>query len=146
MNIFERVKKFNLPLGQYAVFGGALLDAWGIRRANDLDIIVTPELFDKLKKDGSWQEDHGPNYELLRKGEADVTTVQDTPSVIGKGKYCPDRLQLIKDAVIIHGVPFVRVEEVLACKADYDRPKDHADIAAIKDYIKNHEGKDLYDI
>jgi len=54
MNIFERVKKFNLLLGEYAV-------------------------------------------------------------------YCPDRLQLIKDAVIINGGPFVRIEEVLACKSFLQR-------------------------
>lgn len=55
MNIFDRVKKFNLPLGQYAVFGSALLEVWGIRPAADLDIIATPELYEKLKKDG-WAE------------------------------------------------------------------------------------------
>lgn len=46
-NIFERIKKFNLPEGQYAVFGSSLLDVFGIRPAADLDIIVTPELFEK---------------------------------------------------------------------------------------------------
>ena len=145
LSIFERVKKFDLPLGEYAVFGSSLLDVWGIRRANDLDIIVTPELFEKLKKDDTWKDDSGPGYQLLKKGEADVTTVQDKPTV-GKGNYCPDRLQLIKDAVIIHGVPFVRIEEVLACKTDYDREKDHVDIAAIKEYIEKHKGEDLYDL
>ena len=46
MDIFARIKKFNLPRGEYAVFGSALLDVWGIRRAADLDIIATPELFE----------------------------------------------------------------------------------------------------
>ncbi len=141
MNIFERVKKFNLPAGEYAVFGSSLLDVWGIRRADDLDIIVTPELFAKLKMDSSWKDDSGDGYDLLTKDDADVTTTQDQPT---NGNYCPDRLQLIKDAVLINEVPFVRVEEVIACKTDYNRPKDLEDIKAIENYVKNRGEEDLY--
>jgi len=142
MDIFERVKKFSLPLGQYAVFGSSLLDVWGIRKSNDLDIIVIPELYDQLKKDG-WQEKKANGFMMLLKDDANVTTLQDKPT---DGNYCPDRMQLIKNAVIISGVPFVRIEEVLACKKAYNRTKDHNDIVAIEDYIKNHQGEDLYKI
>jgi len=45
MNIFERVKKLNLPLGEYVVIGGGILEALGIRNTNDVDIIVVPKLF-----------------------------------------------------------------------------------------------------
>lgn len=141
MNIFERVKKFNLPVGEYAVFGSSLLDVWGIRKAKDLDIIVTPELFERLKHDGGWKDDSGEGFELLTKEDADITTVQTQPTT---GDYCPDRLQLIKDAVLINGVPFVRVEEVLACKKAYNRPKDRGDIAALENYADSHKGQDLY--
>ena len=40
--------------------------------------------------------------------------------------------QLIKEAVIIQDVPFVRIEEVVACKTDYDREKDRVDIDSIQ--------------
>ena len=121
MTIFERVKKYNLPLGEYAVFGSSLLEVWGIRKANDLDIIVTPELFERLRQDNTWQDDSGDGYALLTKGEADVTTVQDKPT---HGDYLPDRIRLIKEAPIINGTPFVKIEEVIACKKAYNRPKD----------------------
>ena len=140
MDIFERIKKFNLPLGEYAVFGSSLLDVWGIRKANDLDIIVTPELYDQLKKEG-WEEKQAHGFTMLVKDDANITTTQDKPT---NGSYCPDRRQLIRDAVIINGVPFVRIEEVLVCKKDYAREKDHVDIAAIEDYIKNRPNQDLY--
>src|SRR3989338_7035700 len=119
MDIFERVKKLNFPIGEYAVFGSSLLDVWGIRKSNDLDIIVTPELFEHLRQDDTWEDDSGDDYELLTKGEADVTTVQEKPT---HGTYSPDRIKLIKNAAIINGVPFVRIEEVIACKKDYNRP------------------------
>lgn len=134
MNIFERVKKFNLPVGEYAVFGSSLLDAWGIRKANDLDIIVTPKLFEELKKEG-WEEKQGNGFTILVKGDANVTTVQDRPT---DGEYCPDRIQLIKDAEIINGVPFVKIEEVIACKRAYGRPKDFEDIQRIEEYLASN--------
>ncbi|OGZ14768.1 MAG: hypothetical protein A3J08_04305 [Candidatus Lloydbacteria bacterium RIFCSPLOWO2_02_FULL_51_11] len=131
MTIFERIKKFNLPRGEYAVFGSALLDVWGIRKAADLDIIVTPDLFAFLKQSG-WEERQAHGFPMLSKEEANVTTVQDEPT---DGNYCPDRRQLIKDAVYINEVPFVKIEEVIACKKAYDREKDRKDIVAIKKYL-----------
>lgn len=118
-------------MGEYAVFGSALLDVWGIRHAADLDIIATPELYDRLKKEG-WEEKQANGFPMLVKNDANVTTTQDRPT---DGSYCPNRLQLIKDASIIEGVTFVRVEEVIACKKAYNRPKDIADIAALEKYM-----------
>lgn len=129
--IFARIKKFNLPKGQYAVFGSALLDVWGLRQANDLDIIVTPELYEQLKKEG-WKERQGNGFRILTKEDANVTTVQDKPT---DGNYCPDRLQLIKDSIEINGIPFVKPEEVIACKTAYGREKDLRDIQMIQDYL-----------
>jgi hypothetical protein len=131
MEIFKRIEKFNLPKGQYAVFGSALLDVWGLRHANDLDIIVTPELFEQLKKEG-WEEKQGNGFSILSKMDADVTTVQNRPT---DGNYNPDRLQLIREAIEINGIPFVRVEEVIACKTAYNREKDLKDIKMLKEYL-----------
>lgn len=131
MDIFSRVRKFGLPAGQYAVFGSALLDVWGLRKANDLDIIVTPELYVQLKESG-WEERQGNGFTLLSKEDADVTTVQDGPT---NGDYYPNRLQLIRNAIEINGIPFVRIEEVVACKTAYNRPKDLEDIRLIKEYL-----------
>ncbi|MBI1957248.1 MAG: hypothetical protein HY434_01065 [Candidatus Liptonbacteria bacterium] len=133
MPIFDRIKKFNLPVGQYAVFGSALLDVWGIRKAADLDIIVTTELYERLKSEG-WEEKQANGFPMLSRDDANVTTMQDRPT---DGSYCPDRLQLIKDAVIIEGIPFVRVEEVIACKKAYNRPKDIVDIAALEKHLNS---------
>ncbi len=133
--IFKRIEKFNLPRGQYAVFGSALLDVWGLRDANDLDIIVTPELFEQLKNEG-WEEKQGNGFSILSRLDADVTTVQDRPT---NGDYNPDRLQLIKEAIEINGIRFVRVEEVIACKTAYNRPKDLQDIKMLQDYLSSHK-------
>lgn len=142
MDIFERVRKFKLPVGEYAVFGSSLLDVWGIRKAADLDIIVLPELYESLKKEG-WKEKQANGFLMLSKDDADVTTVQNKPT---DGTYFPDRHKLIKEAVLINGIPFVRIEEVIECKKNYNRPKDIVDIESINIYIKSRQGKDLYNI
>lgn len=141
MDIFERIKKFDLPEGEYAVFGSALLDAWGIRKAADLDIIATPELFARLKEDG-WEEKQANGFSILSKEDADITTVQEKPT---DGDYCPDRIKLIKEAVYINGCPFVRIEEVIACKKSYARPKDFTDIESIEKFLRSRSGANPYD-
>lgn len=132
-DIFERIRKFNLPHGQYAVFGSALLDVWGLRKAADLDIIATPELYERLKVEG-WEEQQANGFTLLNKSDANITTVQTEPT---DGEYNPDRMELIRDAVYIDGIPFVKVEEVIACKTDYNRLKDKEDIKLLEEYLSH---------
>jgi hypothetical protein len=124
-----------LPIGQYAVFGSALLDIWGIRHASDLDIIVISELYKKLKRDG-WEERQANGFTMLIKDDANVTTIQQKAT---DGDYFPDRVQLIKDAVFIRDIPFVKIEEVIECKRAYGRVKDLADIASIENYMSSHD-------
>ncbi len=133
-SIFTRIERLNLPYGQYAVFGSSLLDAWGLRRAEDLDIIATPELYTQLKATG-WQEQQKNGFTLLHKYDANISTTQKP---FPGSSYNPDRMQLIKEATIINGLPFVKVEEVIACKVDYGRPKDLADIELLKSYLSSH--------
>lgn len=82
-------------------------------------------------------------FKYLSKEDVDITTAQDKPT---QGSYLPDRIALIKNAVIINEVPFVRIEEVIACKKAYNRPKDREDIKAIKNYIKTPNKQYLYKI
>ena len=51
MTISDRVKALGFPLGQYVVVGGAM-EAFGIRPANDLDVVVTEDLFAELMRKG----------------------------------------------------------------------------------------------
>ncbi|MES2060152.1 MAG: hypothetical protein V4438_03915, partial [Patescibacteria group bacterium] len=72
-SIFDAVKKLNLPLGKYAVVGGGVLAAHGLRQYNDVDFVVTPELYEELKQDG-WE--NAPDKEgVVQKDncEADFT-------------------------------------------------------------------------
>jgi len=44
----EKLRKLNLPLGKYAIFGSGILAIKNIRETSDLDIIAKKDLFDQL--------------------------------------------------------------------------------------------------
>ena len=81
------------------------------------------------------EEGQGNGFSYLARGEASIATVQARAT---DGDYNPDRIKLIQEAVIIQGVPFVRIEDVIECKTAYDRPKDHQDLEMIEEYLIGH--------
>ena len=65
MNIFEEVKKLNLPWDQYAVLIPSALD---IRKdKGKIGLMVTPDLYEQLKNSG-WQEKMGLHVRTIENG------------------------------------------------------------------------------
>jgi hypothetical protein len=131
MNIFDQVKSLNLPLGQYVVVGGGVLAAHGIRDFKDIDILITEELFDELKKNG-W------TVKVTSWGSNNVVNgiVEAGPSISSCKNYEPDITKVIKEADIINGIPFMDLHELMKFKKALGREKDLVDIALIKNYLK----------
>ncbi|MDP2856192.1 MAG: hypothetical protein Q8N90_03720 [bacterium] len=48
-DLFQKVKKLNLPIGNYAIFGSGSLMIRNIRESRDLNVIVTEDLFEEYK-------------------------------------------------------------------------------------------------
>ena len=133
MNIFERVKKLNFPLGEYVVVGGSM-EAHGLRAAKDIDVVATPALIQKLLAEG-WKDAgcwNCPGCGRLYLERDDVDVLSD----FSRGdKYRADTRQLIDAADVIQGIPFVKLEELAKWKRAAARPKDLVDVAAIEDYL-----------
>lgn len=128
--IFERVAELGLPLGQYAVIGSGVMAAHGIRDFKDIDLLVTPELYEELKQKG-WQEKAvRPDFIVIEKGMAEAS-----PGIMTLPTYRPDISKLIAEADIINGIPFVKLEEVIAFKRAMGREKDFKDIELIENYL-----------
>jgi len=134
MTIYEKIKSLNLPLGKYVVLAGSALEGYGIRKAGDIDIAVTSDIYRKLK-DAGWEEIVKPSgIKVLRNEEFEV----------GKdnwcyGDYVTSLEYLIRGATIIEEVPFVALEEIVKFKTAFNREKDRKDIELIKDYIKKEK-------
>ncbi|MFA6416042.1 MAG: hypothetical protein WCW56_00970 [Candidatus Paceibacterota bacterium] len=131
MDIFQKVKELNLPIGSYVVFGGGPMSARGIKEAHDIDILTTPEIYEKFKKEG-WEEktaSSGSNflikddYELFRDWNFSFAN------------YNPDPQKVIAEADIIDGVAFASLDEVRRWKSAFAREKDLVDIKLIDDFL-----------
>ena len=48
--LLQQVRDLHLPLGSYVLFGSAPMGARGMREMKDVDMVVTPEVFEDFKK------------------------------------------------------------------------------------------------
>lgn len=130
MHIVEQVTSLNLPLGQYAVVGSGAMSVHGIRPHKDIDLILTQELYDELKRRGWTEEEKKPGFFVIKHGDAEAS-----PNMITVNGYQPYVEKVIADAEIIKGVAFMRLDELIAFKTALGREKDVHDIALIKTYL-----------
>lgn len=132
-DIFKKLRELDLPLGEYVVVGGAIT-AHGIRESEDLDILVTPKLYQQLKKQGfkacTCQECVDTSRILLSIEDVDIL-----PNLI-LGDYLGDTKKLIDEADMINGFPFIKLPELIRFKRVLAREKDFKDIELIGQYLK----------
>ena len=132
MNLFEEVKRLDLPPGEYVVIGSGILGALGIRDIADVDLLVSPRVFEQLRERGWVYQEidiEGRTRQKLTHGVAEA--FKD----FWYGNINPDPANMIKDAQIIEGIPFLSLEKLMEIKQVLNRPKDCADIALIEKYL-----------
>ncbi len=124
--LIDTLKKQNFPKGQYAVFGSAVMAVRGIREAPNIDVIVTDKLWiDLLDKR------HKPDEEgFIRIAQIKISNWWFAPT----RKTIPT---MIKEAEILKGVPFVKLEEVRDYKTFVNREKDKNDVKFIDQFLSN---------
>lgn len=132
MNITDKVKALNLPLGEYVVAGGGILEVLNIRETNDIDLAVTPYLHKKLRESGEWEEEEKYGKIFLKKDKIDVIPKLDWE------EYNTTTEDAIQTATIIDGIPFMNLDELCKFKTALGRDKDFKDIELIREYQKNN--------
>lgn len=132
INIFDQVKFLNLPLGKYAVIGSGVMAAHGIRDYKDIDLLVSPDLYDELRHKGWKEKAVRPDFVVIEKG-----IFEAGPNIMTLPTYEPDINELIDKADIINGVAFVRLTDVIDFKRAMARPKDLEDIGMVEKYLNN---------
>jgi hypothetical protein len=117
--LFELLRSLDLPVGDYAVFGSGPLIIRGIIEAsNDLDVISRGPAWDRALAVGE-------TVDLPTDGTRIVHCFNGAITIGRSWAYgTVDIDELIDTAEIIDGIPFVRVEHVIAYKEIADRPKD----------------------
>ena len=124
--LFEAVRKLNLPPTGYAIFGsGPLAIREIIPSANDLDILCRADVWEWVRKIGT--EEYLPEYDVT------VVTLADGALTFGTtwGIGCFDVSELIATAEIIDDLPFVRLEHVACYKEIRSSTKDRLHLDAL---------------
>ncbi|MDB5165391.1 MAG: hypothetical protein JWM00_281 [Candidatus Saccharibacteria bacterium] len=127
MSILTRIQALGLPADQIIVIGSGLLDAYGLRQANDIDLVVTAELFAKLSASGSYEEGVKYGEPYLTRGDLEVWLSW------GEGK---DFVHLNQKAETIQGIMFVNPQFLIEQKRERGTEKDANDIKLLEEYLR----------
>lgn len=134
MDVFTELDRLNLPHGQYVVVGSGIMAAKGIRPVNDLDIVVTPAVFEIFKELKGWEllpwtKEGIEGKEWLRNGEVEIY------EQLSRKEGSLSVEDLLKDSEIINGVPFITLDKLVEFKRAYGRAKDFEDVCTIENYL-----------
>lgn len=121
----EMVQRLKLPISEYVVIGGGVLDALSIRETNDVDLVVSSKVYKQFKQKG-WKEyiqDDGKKI-ISHNGYQLMQT------------YVGYSLSDLKPRSFLHkDISFMGLEDLLTCKRKIGRQKDLEDIRYIEQYL-----------
>lgn len=106
--------------------------AAGLREANDIDMLVSADIYADLKKAG---------WKVLHKGPGDepvVHNIYEAHQNWDFSPYSPTLKHLLSTATIIDNIPFASLGEVRKWKAASGGSKHLTDIKLIDEYLKNN--------
>lgn len=127
--IVERIRAQRLPADQFVVIGSGVMDALGLREAHDIDLVVTPEYFARLKAADGWTSSERHGEEVLQKGDLEVWCSW------GSADGQPNFSELYDNGVVIDGIHFANPAFVRDWKVAANRPKDAADVELLNGYL-----------
>lgn len=118
------VDELDFDKKQYCIIASDVMLMYGLRdEVNDVDLRVTPELFQQLLEKYQMKQSSRLDYVYELSNKVDVNC---------KGfNY--------NDIVIINGYPVEKLEKQLEWKLVNNRAKDKEDIQRIQDYLKEHK-------
>lgn len=126
--LLKKLARLDLPESEYAIFGSGPLAIRGLKEANDLDIVVSNELFNTLA------EKYGQKVPGKIEIEGEDIEIFSSRDMIFGGE------EVIKRAEKIDGFKFISLEDTISWKQKLGREKDLADIEIIKEYLDSDLG------
>ena len=130
MNFVQRVKELNFPLDQLVVIGSGLLDVYGLRTADDIDLVASEDLYVKLRQTGAYHESTMHNELYLFSDKLEIWKTWGS-------KY--DYQTIRSTSITIEGVSFINPDLLIVKKRELGRDKDLADIKLLEQYQYDHQ-------
>lgn len=130
---FDLLRLCHLPLDQYAITGSGPLGIRNLREINDIDIIVSLELWELLITIYGIDEQNGIKKIII----SPLITAFSEKSFSGSfNEKAPSIPQRLADAEIIEGLPFDSLKHTLYYKKLMKRPKDLKDVELIENWLE----------
>ncbi len=134
MDIIQEIQNLNFSADQYIVVGSGPMAVRDLKDSHDIDIVVTPELFEQCKE-GGWEQmpwtysgKEGQIY--LKKGIVELYLD------VNAGEFHPTFQELQSRADVMQDIPFASLGDIVQFKRAYNRPKHNEDIQKIEEYLK----------
>ena len=131
---FSALKKFHLPIDQYAITGSGPLGIRNLKKIGDIDLIVTPKLWAALAEKYGVTEANGMKKIVFPGGGIEAFS-EDSAAASAEDQM-PTMARRIQEAEIIDELPFDLMENVLRYKRQMAREKDLKDILLIEQWIR----------
>lgn len=126
----DRVKALDLPLDQFVVVGSGVLDQLGIRKADDIDLVASKQLFEAMPVNDSWQKVHKDSGDCFMTVDGESELWSTWPYLDSELRFEDFELENIDD------VNFATLSFTRNWKHQSGRDKDLEDIKLIDQYIK----------
>ncbi|MCC6316554.1 MAG: hypothetical protein IT361_02595 [Gemmatimonadaceae bacterium] len=125
-DIVTELRQLVLPRMHFVVVGGAAMTLRDLRETDDIDLVVSRELFQSLEREG-WAPGARPDGKPAL-GRGHVEACLD----LSCGEFERTSEWLRTHADTLHGLPVVDLLTLVACKSARGQPKDVADVALIR--------------
>ncbi len=125
MKYIDEVLELDLPLGKYVIIGSGPIAVRGLRENNDVDILADEDLWD------SFAEEYGSSDGNV----VEIGHISLYKNLLSFAEYSPE--EIISDAEIIIGLPFMKLKYVVSFKRWIGRDKDLRDIELIEAFLES---------
>lgn len=132
-DVIAALKQLNLPAGEYCLFGGSSLAIRGIRPTPDIDLFVTPQLYEELKKRG-WKEVFVKKGMYCLESKSNGLESEACKTCGEDDTWIPNIQEYINNPEVVEGIPFMSLKALYEWKADTARQRDLDDLKLIDDY------------
>jgi hypothetical protein len=125
--------KLGLSPDNSIVIGSGILEALGIRKSKDIDIVVNQKAYDSLRKSGQFNVTENHGREILTDDKFEIGT---SWTVLGKSYKFED---FVEKSIIVNGVRYITINFLYKAKKSWicrknARQKDIEDVKLIEAY------------
>lgn len=124
--IKQLIERSTLPPDELVICGGGILDALGLRKANDLDAIASPRLFEELQASGRYGCGRVDKDDYCRTDEIEIWRTY----------FGATYDEVVQTAVVIDGLRYASIDQTIKWKRQLGREKDLADIKLLEEYLE----------